>query len=103
MALEATFDDLGLRLRAAHEALLELRVTVVEDKPLRGEAALVDDWGDAVEDLAGTARGGGRARGRGAAGRRPPPRPRPGAAIPLGLPRAGRPGRAGVLVRPRLV
>jgi hypothetical protein len=56
MALEAAFDDLGLRLRAAHEALLELRVTVVEDKPLRGEAALVDGWGDSVEDLAGTAR-----------------------------------------------
>lgn len=56
MALEAAFDDLGLRLRAAHEAVLELRVTVVEDRPLRGDAALVDDWGDAVEDLAGTAR-----------------------------------------------
>jgi hypothetical protein len=56
MALEAAFDDLGLRVRAAHEALLELRVTVVEDKPLRGEAALVDGWCDAVEDLVGAAR-----------------------------------------------
>ena len=56
MALEAAFDDLGFRMRAALEAMLELRVTVVEDKPLRGEAALVDGWGDAVEDLAGTAR-----------------------------------------------
>jgi hypothetical protein len=41
MALEAAFDDLALRMRAALEALLELRVTVVEDKPLRGEAALI--------------------------------------------------------------
>jgi len=56
MALEAAFDDLGLRMRAALEALLELRVTVVEDRPLHGEAALVDGWGDAVEDLVGAAR-----------------------------------------------
>ena len=50
MALEAAFDDLGLRTRAALEALLELRVTVVEDRPLRGEAALVDGWSDAARN-----------------------------------------------------
>jgi hypothetical protein len=55
MALEAAFDELRLRLLTARDAILELKVTVVEDKPLRGEAALVDGWGDAVEDLAGAA------------------------------------------------
>src|SRR5579871_643615 len=56
MALEAAFDDLGLRMRAALEALLELRITVVEDKPLRPDTALADGWGDAAEDLVGSAR-----------------------------------------------
>jgi hypothetical protein len=56
MALEAAFNDLRARMRAVHEALLELRVTVVEDRPMRGEAALVDGWGDAAEDLVGAAR-----------------------------------------------
>jgi hypothetical protein len=56
LAMEATFDDLRLRMQGAFIALMELRVTVVEDKPLRGEAALVDRWGDTVEDLAGSAR-----------------------------------------------
>jgi hypothetical protein len=55
MALEAAFENLGLRVRAAYEALVDLRVTVLEDRPLRGEAALADGWGDAVEDLAGSA------------------------------------------------
>jgi hypothetical protein len=56
VAMEPVFENLMCRVREAYDALAELRVTVVEDRPLHGEAALVDGWGDAVEDLAGAAR-----------------------------------------------
>lgn len=54
MALEATFRDLLGQLRMLHDMFLALRLTVVEDKPVRGEAALVDHFEDAILDAMGT-------------------------------------------------
>lgn len=53
MALEATFRLLHNELRKLHDMLLALRLTVAEDKPLSGEAALVDYFEDTVLDLMG--------------------------------------------------
>jgi hypothetical protein len=53
MALEATFADLTVRLQALRESLSGLRMTAVEDKPLRGDVVLVDVFGDAADDLLG--------------------------------------------------
>ena len=53
MALETAFKALSNHLRALHEALIGLRTTVVEDKPLRGDVVLVDVFGDAADDLLG--------------------------------------------------
>ncbi|MDS4011692.1 MAG: hypothetical protein RKK15_09855 [Defluviicoccus sp.] len=53
MAIESTFFE----LREGHERLMEglkaLRTTVIEDKPLYGDVVLVDDLGNAVDDLLG--------------------------------------------------
>lgn len=53
MALDRAFDQLGLHLGALREGLASLRTTVVEDKPLNSDVALVDAFGDAAEDLLG--------------------------------------------------
>lgn len=53
MALDAAFDDLCTRLAAARESFISLRTTVIEDRPLDGDAVLVDTFGDAAEDLRG--------------------------------------------------
>jgi len=53
MPLESTFQDLSAQLRTLRDALLGLRVTVVEDKPLQGDVVLVDMFGDAADDLLG--------------------------------------------------
>ena len=53
MALEATFRELSIQLRKLSDTLLALRLTVGEDKPLKGEAALVDSLEDAILDLMG--------------------------------------------------
>ena len=53
MALEAAFRDLGMRLLALQEALIALRTTVREDRPLHGDVVLVDLFGDAADDLLG--------------------------------------------------
>jgi hypothetical protein len=53
VALEATFRELFIQLRQLNDTLLALRLTVGEDKPLKGEAALVDHFEDAVLDLMG--------------------------------------------------
>lgn len=53
MALEATFRELYTHLRRLHDTLLALRVTVAEDKPLKGEAALVDHLEDTILELMG--------------------------------------------------
>jgi hypothetical protein len=53
MALDATFRELSSQLRKLHDMLLALRLTVVEDKPLKGEAALVDQLEDSILDVMG--------------------------------------------------
>ena len=56
MPLEMAFHDLSARLQRLLDTFLGVRLTVVEDKPLRDEVALVDRFGDAVEDLVGWTR-----------------------------------------------
>ena len=53
MALEATFRELHSQLKKLQDNLLALRLTVAEDKPLRGEAALVDQFEDSITDVMG--------------------------------------------------
>ena len=53
MALEATFRELHTRLMNLQDNLLALRLTVAEDKPLKGEAALVDHFEDSILDTMG--------------------------------------------------
>jgi len=53
MALEATFRDLSRQLRMLYDMLLALRLTVGEDKPLKGEASLVDQLEDTILDVMG--------------------------------------------------
>jgi hypothetical protein len=51
--LEIAFQDLSMELRKFHDTLVAVRLTVVEDKPTRGEAALVDHMEDTILDLMG--------------------------------------------------
>ena len=53
MALEATFRELHSQLKKLQDNLLALRLTVAEDKPLKGEAALVDQFEDSIVDAMG--------------------------------------------------
>jgi hypothetical protein len=53
MALAPAFHELTARLDRLREALLALRVTVAEDRPLAGEALLVDQLDEAVEEAVG--------------------------------------------------
>jgi|HubBroStandDraft_6_1064221.scaffolds.fasta_scaffold28345_2 hypothetical protein len=53
MPLEATFHDLFAELRKLHDTLVALRLTVVEDKPVKGEAALVDHLEDTILEMMG--------------------------------------------------
>jgi len=54
MALEATFRSLNNQLKKLQDNLLALRLTVSEDKPLKGEAALVDRLEDSILDVMGS-------------------------------------------------
>ena len=54
MPLEETFQKLSTELRKLHDTLIAARLTVVEDKPVRGESALVDHLGDSILDLLGS-------------------------------------------------
>jgi len=54
MALEATFRELFSELRKLHDTLVAVRLTVVEDKPLRSESALVDRLEDTILDMMGS-------------------------------------------------
>ena len=54
MALEATFRELLSELRKLQDTLVAVRLTVVEDKPVRGDAALVDQFEDTILDIMGT-------------------------------------------------
>jgi hypothetical protein len=51
--LEATFQDLFTGLRKLRDMLVAVRLTVVEDKPVRSEAALVDHLEDTILDIMG--------------------------------------------------
>ena len=54
MALEATFRELFRELRKLQDTLVAVRLTVVEDKPVSGEAALVDHLEDTILDIMGS-------------------------------------------------
>jgi len=51
--LEATFQELFTELRKLQDTLVAVRLTVVEDKPMRGEAALVDHLEDTILEMMG--------------------------------------------------
>lgn len=53
MALHGAFQGLRLQLQLFHDALFGARMTVIEDRPLLGDSALVDQFGDALEDALG--------------------------------------------------
>ena len=53
MALERTFQELSDRLRRLRDSLLALQLTIREDLPPQGGVALVDQFGDAVDDSLG--------------------------------------------------
>lgn len=53
MSLETCLAELSGALRSLLEELGDVRMMIVEDRPLRGEAALVDRIGDVVEDAIG--------------------------------------------------
>lgn len=53
MTLEAAFQDLRLHCHHLHEAVLGLRLAIVEDKPLAGDVVLVDELSDAADDVLG--------------------------------------------------
>jgi hypothetical protein len=52
MALQSAFQDLCLQLQQLREALRGLR-SIVGDKPLKGDVALVDRYSDAADDMLG--------------------------------------------------
>jgi hypothetical protein len=57
MSLETTFETLRRELGLLQEAVSSLHVTATEDKPVRGEVALVSRLEDVITDLVGTLEG----------------------------------------------
>lgn len=53
MALEKTFRESSAQFGRLRDRLQELEVTVVEDRPPANDAAIVDNFEDAVDDLRG--------------------------------------------------
>lgn len=53
MAIENTFQDLIAKIHRAQDVFDALRLTVVEDTPAEGSVVLIDQFGDAVEDVIG--------------------------------------------------
>jgi hypothetical protein len=53
MALEKTFREFSVQLTRLQDRLDELRLTVVEDRPSRNDAVVVDNVELALEDMAG--------------------------------------------------
>ena len=53
MPLETTFRELFSELRKLHDTLVALRLTVAEDRPRRGDAALIDHLEDSILDVMG--------------------------------------------------
>jgi hypothetical protein len=56
MGLEKTFRALSLALRRLNDRVSELRLTVVEDRPRKNDASLIDGFEYAVEDMLGWVR-----------------------------------------------
>jgi hypothetical protein len=48
VTLEATFRELGHQFKRAQDCMLALHLTVAEDKPARGEAAMVEGMDDLI-------------------------------------------------------
>src|SRR5215472_1187675 len=48
VTLEATFRELSVQLKRAQDCMLALHLTVAEDKPARGEAAMVEGMDDSI-------------------------------------------------------
>jgi len=57
VALEATFRELFSEFKKLQDTLVALRLTVGEDKPRKGDAALVDHLEDSILDLMGLLEG----------------------------------------------
>lgn len=53
MSIETVFPELNERLTRLREAVVCLRLTVVEDKPIRGDLALIDLRSDAIDEMSG--------------------------------------------------
>jgi hypothetical protein len=53
MALERVFQELSDRVRRLRDSFLALQLTIREDLPPQGGVALVDQFGDAVDDSMG--------------------------------------------------
>jgi len=53
MALETAFQDLQGQFQKLRDVLFGLHMTVIEDRPLQDDVALVDKFGDAAADLLG--------------------------------------------------
>lgn len=64
MAIEAVFQNLVDKFAALQEALESLRLTAVEDRPLRDEVLLVDRLANTIDDLQGWVKEAAEAAGR---------------------------------------
>jgi hypothetical protein len=53
MGLEGAFRELAVLVRQLYDMMLALRLTVAEDKPVKGELSLVGHLEDAILDLMG--------------------------------------------------
>lgn len=53
MPIERTFEDLSTQFRRLQDTLHAVLITVVEDRPLKGDAALVDQLEDCILDQMG--------------------------------------------------
>src|ERR1700730_11733133 len=71
MGLGSAFQRLQLELTRLRDALFDLRVTIMEDRPLNNEAALVDHFENSVTDLLGLAEEALKAIGSAAQARDP--------------------------------
>ena len=53
VTLETTFRELSVQLKRAQDCMLALHLTVAEDKPARGEAAMVEGMDDIITAIMG--------------------------------------------------
>jgi hypothetical protein len=66
MAIEATFNNFLAAIDSLREAIGDLRLTAVEDRPLRDSLMILDRMGDAIDDLDGWLEQGSEATRRAA-------------------------------------